>query len=60
MLARTYGQPASSTRLGKEIMVFVYRLEQQMKASEQVPITGRSGGAMSNFNAHYVAYSAID
>lgn len=60
MLARTHGQPASPTRLGKEIMVFVYRLEQQTKALEQVPITGKFGGATGNFNAHHVAYPAID
>ena len=60
MLARTHGQPASPTRLGKEIMVFVYRLEQQTKALELVPITGKFGGATGNFNAHHVAYPAID
>ena len=59
MLARTHGQPASPTRLGKEIMVFVYRLEQQTKALEQVPITGKFGGATGNFNAHHVAYPTI-
>lgn len=60
MLARTHGQPASPTRLGKEIMVFVYRLEQQTKALEQVPIMGKFGGATGNFNAHHVAYPTID
>ena len=60
MLARTHGQPASPTRLGKEIMVFVYRLEQQTKVLEQVPITGKFGGATGNFNAHHVAYPTID
>ena len=56
MLAKTHGQPASPTRLGKEIQVFVYRLEQQLAALRQVPITAKFGGATGNFNAHHVAY----
>jgi adenylosuccinate lyase len=60
MLARTHGQPASPTRLGKEFMVFVYRLEEQYKLLKQVPITAKFGGATGNFNAHYVAYPTID
>lgn len=56
MLAKTHGQPASPTRLGKEIQVFVYRLEQQLAALRQVPVTAKFGGATGNFNAHHVAY----
>ncbi|MDR1724731.1 MAG: adenylosuccinate lyase [Tannerella sp.] len=56
MLAKTHGQPASPTRLGKEIMVFVYRLEQQLKALKTIPISAKFGGATGNFNAHKVAY----
>ena len=56
MLARTHGQPASPTRLGKEVEVFVYRLEQQVKLLKQVPVSGKFGGATGNFNAHHVAY----
>lgn len=56
MLAKTHGQPASPTRLGKEIHVFVYRLEQQLTALRQVPVTAKFGGATGNFNAHHVAY----
>ena len=56
MLAKTHGQPASPTRLGKEIHVFVYRLEQQLAALRQVPVTAKFGGATGNFNAHHVAY----
>lgn len=56
MLARTHGQPASPTRLGKEVMVFVYRLNQQIELLKQVPITGKFGGATGNFNAHHIAY----
>ena len=56
MLAKTHGQPASPTRLGKEIQVFVYRLEQQLTALRQVPVTAKFGGATGNFNAHHVAY----
>ena len=60
MLARTHGQPASPTRLGKEIKVFVYRLEQQLGGLEQLPISGKFGGATGNFNAHHVAYPEKD
>lgn len=60
MLARTHGQPASPTRLGKEIMVFVYRLEEQLESLKAVKISGKFGGATGNFNAHTVAYPAID
>jgi len=60
MLAKTHGQPASPTRLGKEIMVFVYRLEQQLQSLKQVPITAKFGGATGNFNAHHVAYPEKD
>lgn len=56
MLARTHGQPASPTRLGKEVMVFVYRLRQQIELLKQVPVTGKFGGATGNFNAHHIAY----
>lgn len=60
MLARTHGQPASPTRLGKEIQVFVYRLQNQLRALESVPISGKFGGATGNFNAHKVAYPKLD
>lgn len=60
MLAKTHGQPASPTRLGKEIHVFAYRLEQQMQLLRQVPISAKFGGATGNFNAHNVAYPDID
>lgn len=60
MLARTHGQPASPTVLGKEILVFAVRLEQQIKLIESVPFSGKFGGATGNFNAHQVAYPAID
>ncbi|MEA1898239.1 MAG: adenylosuccinate lyase [Bacteroidota bacterium] len=60
MLARTHGQPASPTRLGKELGVFVERLEQQMKSFNAIPRTGKFGGATGNFNAHHVAYPNID
>ena len=56
MLARTHGQPASPTRLGKEVMVFVYRLQQQLEMLRSVPYTGKFGGATGNFNAHHIAY----
>lgn len=56
MLARTHGQPASPTRLGKEVMVFVYRLRQQIELLKQVPVTGKFGGATGNFNAHHIAF----
>lgn len=60
MLAKTHGQPASPTRLGKEIMVYVYRLEEQLRALKETPITAKFGGATGNFNAHHVAYPDID
>ncbi|MCU0429249.1 MAG: adenylosuccinate lyase [Cytophagaceae bacterium] len=60
MLARTHGQPASPTRLGKEFMVFVERLEQQLAQLEAVPYSAKFGGATGNFNAHFVAYPSID
>lgn len=60
MLARTHGQPASPTRLGKEIMVFVERIEQQVNQLQQIPYAAKFGGATGNFNAHKVAYSDID
>ena len=56
MLARTHGQPASPTRLGKEVMVFVYRLRQQIELLKQVPVSGKFGGATGNFNAPHIAY----
>lgn len=60
MLARTHGQPASPTRLGKEIMVFVYRLETQLSQLKQCTISAKFGGATGNFNAHHIAYPTID
>ena len=60
MLAKTHGQPASPTRLGKEIRVFAYRLERQRALLEQVPISGKFGGATGNFNAHRIAFPEID
>ncbi len=60
MLARTHGQPASPTRLGKEIQVFVYRMEAQIKQLKAVPMSAKFGGATGNFNAHNVAYPSID
>ena len=60
MLAKTHGQPASPTRLGKEIMVFVYRIEQQLAILKTMPISGKFGGATGNFNAHHVAYPDFD
>ncbi|TAE42016.1 MAG: adenylosuccinate lyase [Runella slithyformis] len=60
MLARTHGQPASPTRLGKEILVFVERLEKQLAMLQQVPFAAKFGGATGNFNAHHVAYPAIN
>lgn len=56
MLAKTHGQPASPTRLGKEVMVFVYRLEQQVALLKATPVSAKFGGATGNFNAHHVAY----
>ena len=60
MLAKTHGQPASPTRLGKEIMVFVYRLNKQIEMLEACPMTAKFGGATGNFNAHHVAYPEYD
>ncbi|KAA3437481.1 adenylosuccinate lyase [Rufibacter hautae] len=60
MLAHTHGQPASPTRLGKEIQVFVERLEQQLLLFNQIPFAGKFGGATGNFNAHFVAYPSIN
>ena len=60
MLAKTHGQPASPTRLGKEIMVFVYRLKQQLELLKATPISAKFGGATGNFNAHHVAYPEQD
>jgi len=60
MLAKTHGQPASPTRLGKEIRVFTYRLRQQIKLLDATPISGKFGGATGNFNAHLIAYPNID
>ena len=60
MLAKTHGQPASPTRLGKEVMVFVYRLTQQLHELKSVPMTAKFGGATGNFNAHHVAYPQYD
>lgn len=60
MLAKTHGQPASPTRLGKELMVFVYRLERQISALKATPVSGKFGGATGNFNAHRVAFPAVD
>ena len=60
MLAKTHGQPASPTRLGKEVMVFVYRLERQLALLRACPITAKFGGATGNYNAHHVAYPDYD
>lgn len=60
MLARTHGQPASPTRLGKEIFVFVERMDRQLALIEQVPFSAKFGGATGNFNAHHAAYPNID
>lgn len=60
MLAKTHGQPASPTRLGKEVMVFVYRLEEQLASLKAVPVTAKFGGATGNYNAHRVAYPQYD
>jgi adenylosuccinate lyase len=60
MLARTHGQPASPTRLGKEIMVFVERLDQQLRQLRHIPFSAKFGGATGNFNAHNVTYPQID
>lgn len=60
MLARTHGQPASPTRLGKEILVFVVRLEEQLRLLNNIPFAAKFGGATGNFNAHKVAYPQND
>ena len=60
MLAKTHGQPASPTRLGKEVMVFAYRLQKQTKQLRACPISAKFGGATGNMNAHHVAYPAYD
>jgi len=60
MLAKTHGQPASPTRLGKEILVFKKRIDQQLELLKQVPHSAKFGGATGNFNAHHVAYPEID
>ncbi|MCH5596838.1 adenylosuccinate lyase [Niabella ginsengisoli] len=60
MLAKTHGQPASPTRLGKEIMVFVERLENQIQLFSYIPVSAKFGGATGNFNAHNVAYPKTD
>ena len=60
MLSRTHGQPASPTILGKEIMVFVERIEKQIEQFSYIPFTGKFGGATGNFNAHYAAYPKTD
>ena len=60
MLAKTHGQPASPTRLGKEIMVYVYRLTEQLNSLKACKISAKFGGATGNFNAHHVAYPAYD
>ncbi len=60
MLAKTHGQPASPTRLGKEIMVYAYRLTEQLEMLKTAKLTAKFGGATGNFNAHHVAYSAYD
>lgn len=60
MLAKTHGQPASPTRLGKEVMVFVYRLERQLAMLKVCPMTAKFGGATGNYNAHHVAYPEYD
>lgn len=60
MLAKTHGQPASPTRLGKEIMVYVYRLTEQLNSLKACKITAKFGGATGNYNAHHVAYPEYD
>lgn len=60
MLAKTHGQPASPTRMGKELRVFAYRLEQQLQQLQNVPVSGKFGGATGNFNAHLVTYPDIN
>ena len=60
MLAKTHGQPASPTRLGKEVMVYVYRLEEQLNLLKSCKLTAKFGGATGNYNAHHIAYPAYD
>ena len=60
MLAKTHGQPASPTRLGKEVMVYVYRLTEQLDALKACKLTAKFGGATGNFNAHHVTYPEIN
>ena len=60
MLARTHGQPASPTRLGKEISVFTERLQNQMEMLKVIPFAAKFGGATGNFNAHHIAYPVVD
>jgi adenylosuccinate lyase len=60
MLAHTHGQPASPSRLGKEIMVFVERLENQLNLLKPIPYSAKFGGATGNYNAHYIGYAEID
>lgn len=60
MLARTHGQPASPTRLGKEISVFIERIEQQIRQLQNIPYAAKFGGATGNFNAHKIAYPDVD
>ena len=60
MLAKTHGQPASPTRLGKEVMVFAYRLRRQLEGLQREELTAKFGGATGNFNAHHVAYPQTD
>lgn len=60
MLAKTHGQPASPTRLGKEVMVFAYRLDEQLKSLNECHLTAKFGGATGNYNAHHVAYPQYD
>ncbi len=60
MLAKTHGQPASPTRLGKEIGVFAYRLRQAVRLLDVVPVSGKFGGATGNFNAHLTAFPDVD
>ena len=60
MLAKTHGQPASPTRLGKEVMVYVYRLSEQLESLRHCPLSAKFGGATGNLNAHHVAYPEYD
>ena len=60
ILARTHGQPASPTKLGKEFNVFIVRVEEQLKYLKKIPFSAKFGGATGNFNAHHIAYPEID